>query len=82
MAINKKIIITGGAGFIGYYLAKKLIKRNFQVIIWDNLSRGKYDFYFKNLIKHKNIKFVKKDLSKKITSNVKSIKYIFHFFSY
>jgi nucleoside-diphosphate-sugar epimerase len=78
VAINKKIVITGGAGFIGYYLAKKLVKNNFQIIIWDNLSRGKYDFYFKNLIKHKNIKFVRKDLSKKITSNIKGIKYIFH----
>ncbi len=29
-------------------------------------------------IKNKNIKFVKKDLSKKITSNIKSVKYIFH----
>jgi len=75
---TKKIIITGGAGFIGYYLAKKLIKKNFQVIIWDNLSRGKYDIHFKNLIKNKKIKFVKKDLSKKITSNIKGIKYIFH----
>jgi len=75
---TKKIIITGGAGFIGYYLAKKLLKKNFQVIIWDNLSRGKYDIHFKNLIKNKNIKFVKKDLSKKITSNIKGVKYIFH----
>ena len=78
MATIKKIIITGGAGFIGYYLAKKLVKKNFQVIIWDNLSRGKYDVHFKNLIKNKNIKFVKKDLTKKITSNIKDIKYIFH----
>ena len=78
MATTKKIIITGGAGFIGYYLAKKLVKKNFQVIIWDNLSRGKYDIHFKNLIKNKNIKFVKKDLSKKITSNIKGVKYIFH----
>jgi len=35
---NKKIIITGGAGFIGYNLAKRLASKNFKVIIWDNLN--------------------------------------------
>ena len=76
--IKKKIIITGGAGFIGFNLAKKLLKKNFKIIIWDNLSRGKHDSHFKKLIKNKNVKFIKKDLTKKIFSKEKGIKYIFH----
>ncbi len=28
---NKKILIIGGAGFIGHYLAKKCIKNNYTV---------------------------------------------------
>ena len=35
-----KYLITGGAGFIGSYLAEKLITRGDQVVIFDNLSTG------------------------------------------
>ena len=58
--MSKKIIITGGAGFIGFHLAKKLIKKKYQVIIWDNLSRGKIDKEFLEILKNKNIIFEKK----------------------
>ena len=37
----KKIIITGGAGFVGSYLVRELIKKNYKVIVVDNLSEGK-----------------------------------------
>ena len=33
----KKILITGGAGYIGSYLVKELLKLNFKVTIIDNL---------------------------------------------
>ena len=36
-----KILITGGAGFIGSKLAKKLIEMSYQVYIIDDLSKGK-----------------------------------------
>ena len=35
-----KYLITGGAGFIGSYLAEKLISRGDQVVVLDNLSTG------------------------------------------
>ena len=63
--MSKKIIITGGAGFIGFHLAKKINKKKYQVIIWDNLSRGKIDKEFLEILKNKNIIFEKKDLTKK-----------------
>ena len=34
----KHILITGGAGFIGSNLALKLIKKEYEVTILDNLS--------------------------------------------
>ena len=34
----KKILITGGAGFIGSNLALKLVKENYEVTVLDNLS--------------------------------------------
>jgi len=57
-----KIIITGGAGFIGSHLAKKLVDKGHQTKIIDNLSTGS----LKNLNPIKNkITFVKADIRKK-----------------
>ncbi len=36
-----KVLITGGAGFIGSYLAEELIKEGNDVTVFDNFSRGK-----------------------------------------
>jgi len=36
-----KAIVTGGAGFIGSYIAEELIKRGYRVVIIDNLSTGR-----------------------------------------
>jgi len=38
---NKKVLVTGGAGFIGSHLVEKLVKRNARVSILDNLQNGK-----------------------------------------
>lgn len=38
--MTMKVLITGGAGFIGSHLAEYLIKKNQQVIILDDLSTG------------------------------------------
>lgn len=40
---NKKILITGGAGFIGSALAKRLLTKGANVQIIDNLWRGKIE---------------------------------------
>lgn len=36
-----KILVTGGAGFIGSHLVDRLIKEGYKVVIIDNLSTGK-----------------------------------------
>jgi len=38
-----KILITGGAGFIGSHVADLLIENNFDISIVDNLSSGKLE---------------------------------------
>jgi UDP-glucose 4-epimerase len=37
----KKVLVTGGAGFIGYNLTNTLLKKGYEVHIIDNLSIGK-----------------------------------------
>ncbi|MES9682889.1 GDP-mannose 4,6-dehydratase [Gottfriedia acidiceleris] len=39
----KKVIITGGAGFIGSNLVREYVANNYEVIIIDNLSTGKIE---------------------------------------
>lgn len=52
----KKILITGGAGFIGSNLADLYIKNGYEVIIIDNISSGSLD----NIPKH--VKFYEIDI--------------------
>ena len=79
MDYKRSILITGGAGFIGFALAKNLSKENKnKIYIIDNLSRGSLDKEFKELIRYKNIKFLKADLTKDIRFKLKDLTHIFH----
>ena len=40
---NKKVLVTGGAGFIGSNLCEELLKRNNEVVCLDNFATGKKD---------------------------------------
>ena len=37
----KKVLVTGGAGFVGSHLVNELIKKKIIVNVIDNLSTGK-----------------------------------------
>ena len=77
----KKILITGGAGFIGFFLAKHLAKdQNSRITIVDNLQRGRIDEDFKKLISLANITFVNGDLTDKSTLDQleREFHYIYH----
>lgn len=64
---NKRILITGGAGFIGSHLAEALVQYNAQVTILDNLSSGNLN----NLAQIKNhITFHEGDIRSAKTCNL------------
>lgn len=56
-----RAMVTGGAGFIGSYLADELLKRNCEVTVMDDFSAGKMD-NIKHLVKNPLLKVVKEDL--------------------
>ena len=41
--MSMRVLITGGAGFIGSHLAEALLKRGDSVIVVDDLSTGSLD---------------------------------------
>lgn len=58
-----KILITGGAGFIGYHLAKKLSEQKNEIVILDNFSRGRRDLELETLLTKPNVKLIEADLT-------------------
>ena len=78
MKKNKKnFLVTGGTGFIGSNICKLLIKKNHNVVIFDNNFRGDL-----NKIKKikKKIKFIKGDIRNKklLNKSLKNIDAVIH----
>jgi nucleoside-diphosphate-sugar epimerase len=65
---KKKIVVTGGAGFIGSHLVKKLVELGAKVTVVDNFSRGTR----KNLKEVKN-KIIIKNVDLRQENKVKKI---------
>ena len=74
-----KIMITGGAGFIGSHLTQKLIDENNEVVVLDNLSTGN-KLNLNSLTEKKKLKLIVEDLRNngKISSHFKDIDTVFH----
>ena len=75
---NKKVVITGGAGFIGSHLAEELAENN-EVIVIDNLSTGKIE-NIKHLMDNEKIIFKKGDIRDLdfLKKEFEGADYIFH----
>ncbi|WP_440946601.1 SDR family oxidoreductase [Methanosarcina sp. T3] len=74
---NKKVIVTGGMGFIGSHLTEKLLEDN-EVTIIDNESTGKIE-NIKHLLDHKNLTVVKGSIvDLNLTEIFKKKDYVFH----
>ena len=74
---KKKVIVTGGAGFIGSHLVELLVKKNFFVIVIDNFETGRKS-NLKNSLK--SIKVFNQSITNfdKIERYFKGVSYVFH----
>lgn len=75
---DKKVAVTGGAGFIGSNLTKVLMQSN-DVIIIDNLSTGHLE-NIQDMLENKSITFIKGDITdlNLLQRTFKDIDYVFH----
>jgi len=65
-----KILVTGGAGFIGGHLVDFLVKKNYQVLVIDNFTNGNY--------KNTGAKYVNKDFRKLTPKLLEDVDTVFH----
>ena len=73
-----KVLVTGGAGFIGSHLTKELVKRGYDVIVLDNLSRNVN--HVQELWEQGKIEFLKGDIRDKfhVLKAMQGCDYVFH----
>lgn len=75
----ERILITGGAGFIGSHLCSEFIKKGSSVICVDNFSSGSRE-NLKNLISNPDFTLIEQDVCQPLTIK-KELSAIFHFAS-
>ena len=72
-----RFVVTGGAGFVGSHLVKFLVKKGHDVLVIDNLVKGKKENLSKVI---KQIEFLDLDIRdyKSMEENMKNIDGVFH----
>ncbi|MAE86060.1 MAG: NAD-dependent dehydratase [Flammeovirgaceae bacterium] len=76
---KQKVLITGGAGFLGSHLCDRFIKEGFHVVAMDNLLTGDIA-NIEHLMGHPDFEFQHHDVSKYVHVSG-DVKYILHFAS-
>jgi nucleoside-diphosphate-sugar epimerase len=74
-----KVLITGGAGFLGSHLCRKFLGNNHKVVCLDNLGSGRKE-NISELMDNPDFKFIEADASKGL-GNIEKVDLILHFAS-
>ena len=76
---NKKILVTGGAGFIGSNLCEELLKKGNKVICLDNFSTGKIE-NLEQILDDSNFTLIDGDIRnlKDCLKSTKEVDYVLH----
>ncbi|MEQ1353389.1 MAG: SDR family NAD(P)-dependent oxidoreductase [Candidatus Acidiferrum sp.] len=76
---NRKVLVTGGASFIGSNLVNELLKLGARIRVVDDLSSGKLD-NIRDLIRANKVEFIENDLRKQDVAEraVEGISTVFH----
>jgi UDP-glucuronate decarboxylase len=70
--MNKRILVTGGSGFLGSHLCERLLTEGHRVICVDNLSTGA-ERNIAHLINNSNFKFIHHDITLPLSFEVDEI---------
>lgn len=77
-----RVLITGGAGYLGTELVKKLVqlKEVKEIIVYDNLSKNNYNFFLCTCIGGDNIRFVEGDIldTRKLKKELTKVDAVIH----
>lgn len=66
---QKRVLITGGAGFLGSHLSDRYIQDDWQVLVLDNLHTGSKK-NIQHLMSHPNFEFVRHDITESYLAEV------------
>ncbi|MEM3512435.1 MAG: SDR family NAD(P)-dependent oxidoreductase, partial [Candidatus Jordarchaeales archaeon] len=77
---RKRVLVTGGCGFIGSHLVDKLVERECEVVVLDNLSGSTVE-NIEGHVKSGRVKLIVGDVRdyEKVREYVRDVEVVFHF---